>query len=76
MTHYIYKYPDGHVEEDDIPWPFRYPNAFDPFVRAAPQIPDAAAPAGIRARPSAQADLARTLPAAGGQGRREREGRP
>jgi hypothetical protein len=23
-THYIYMYPDGHVEEDDIPWPFVY----------------------------------------------------
>ena len=47
MTHYIYKYPDGHVEEDDIPWPFRYPNAFDPFVRAAPGIPMQPPPPGF-----------------------------
>jgi hypothetical protein len=25
MTHYIFMYGDGHVEEDDIPWPFIYP---------------------------------------------------
>jgi ABC-type molybdate transport system substrate-binding protein len=47
MTHYIYKYPDGHVEEDDIPWPFRYSNAFDPFVRAAPAIPMQPPPPGF-----------------------------
>ena len=32
-THYEYMYGDGHVEEDDIPWPFHYgPGEHDPFA--------------------------------------------
>lgn len=38
-THYIYMYGDGHVEEDDIPWPFHYPVNDDPFARGDRRIP-------------------------------------
>jgi hypothetical protein len=32
-THYEYEYGDGHIEEDDIPWPFHYgPGEHDPFA--------------------------------------------
>jgi len=30
-VHYTYMYPDGHVEEDDIPWPFFFTIRDDPF---------------------------------------------
>ncbi|MGB8265153.1 MAG: hypothetical protein WCE44_02400 [Candidatus Velthaea sp.] len=33
VVHYIYMYPDGHIEEDVIPWPFIYPINDDPFAR-------------------------------------------
>jgi hypothetical protein len=33
LVHYAYMYGDGHVEEDDIPWDFRYgPGEHDPFA--------------------------------------------
>jgi hypothetical protein len=36
-THYEYMYGDGHVEEDDIPWPFHYgPGERDPFAHPYP----------------------------------------
>jgi hypothetical protein len=38
-THYEYMYGDGHVEEDDIPWPFHYAINDDPFVRGDRRIP-------------------------------------
>jgi hypothetical protein len=38
-THYIYMYGDGHVEEDDIPWPFHYEINDDPFARGDRRIP-------------------------------------
>ena len=38
-THYEYMYGDGHVEEDDIPWPFHYPIRDDPFARHDRRIP-------------------------------------
>jgi hypothetical protein len=32
-THYQYMYGDGHVEDDDIPWPFHFgPGEHDPFA--------------------------------------------
>jgi hypothetical protein len=39
FTHYEYMYSDGHVEEDDIPWPFHYPIRDDPFARHDRRIP-------------------------------------
>jgi hypothetical protein len=36
-THYEYMYADGHVEEDDIPWPFHYgPGERDPWINPYP----------------------------------------
>jgi hypothetical protein len=31
-VHYTYMYPDGHIEEDDIPWPFIFAIRDDPFL--------------------------------------------
>jgi hypothetical protein len=46
-THYEYMYGDGHVEEDDIPWPFRYPpGLYDPFAHHDRRVPIQAPPAG------------------------------
>ena len=47
-THYEYMYGDGHVEEDDIPWPFHYPINDDPFARHDRRIPLQAPPADYR----------------------------
>ncbi len=47
-THYEYMYGDGHVEEDDIPWPFHYPIRDDPFARHDRRIPLQAPPADYR----------------------------
>ena len=39
-THYEYMYGDGHVEEDDIPWPFHYgPGEHDPFASHDRRVP-------------------------------------
>lgn len=46
-THYEYMYPDGHVEEDDIPWQFHYPIRDDPFARGDRRIPLQPPPAGF-----------------------------
>jgi hypothetical protein len=46
-THYSYRYADGHVEEDDIPWPFHYPINDDPFARHDRRIPLQAPPDGF-----------------------------
>ncbi|MFN2459964.1 MAG: hypothetical protein ABR591_04690 [Candidatus Velthaea sp.] len=48
FTHYEYMYPDGHVEQDDIPWEFVYPVNADPFVRGVRKIPLQPPPAGYR----------------------------
>ena len=37
-THYEYMYADGHIEEDDIPWPFYYPINADPFDRGPREL--------------------------------------
>jgi hypothetical protein len=47
-THYEYMYGDGHVEEDDIPWPFHYPIHDDPFARHDRRIPLQAPPADYK----------------------------
>jgi hypothetical protein len=47
-VHYLYRYPDGHVEEDDIPWPFYFPVANDPFARGDPQVPLQPPPKGFK----------------------------
>jgi hypothetical protein len=47
-THYEYMYGDGHVEEDDIPWPFHYPVNEDPFARGDRRIPLQPPPAGYK----------------------------
>jgi ABC-type molybdate transport system substrate-binding protein len=47
-VHYIYRYPDGHVEEDDIPWPFYFPTGDDPFARGDSQIPLQPPPKGFK----------------------------
>jgi ABC-type molybdate transport system substrate-binding protein len=47
-VHYIYRYPDGHVEEDDIPWPFYFPTGNDPFARGDSQIPLQPPPKGFK----------------------------
>jgi hypothetical protein len=46
-THYEYMYPDGHVEEDDIPWQFHYPINDDPFARHDRRVPLQAPPQGF-----------------------------
>ena len=47
-THYEYMYPDGHVEEDDIPWQFHYPIRDDPFARGDHRIPLQPPPADFK----------------------------
>ncbi len=47
-VHYIYRYPDGHVEEDDIPWPFYFPTGNDPFARGDSIIPLQPPPKGFK----------------------------
>jgi ABC-type molybdate transport system substrate-binding protein len=47
-VHYIYRYPDGHVEEDDIPWPFYFPTGNDPFARGESLIPLQPPPKGFK----------------------------
>jgi hypothetical protein len=43
-THYRFMWPDGHLEEDDIPWVFVYPRNADPFARGDRRIPLQAPP--------------------------------
>lgn len=45
-THYTYMYGDGHIEDDDIPWPFHYPVNDDPFARHDKRIALQAPPSG------------------------------
>ena len=68
-VHYLYRYPDGHVEEDDIPWPFYFPVNNDPFARGDPQVLLQPPPKGFEARPAAQAGAAPVLPRAPGRRR-------
>ncbi len=43
-THYKYMWPDGHLEEDDIPWVFVYLRNQDPFASHQRTIPLQAPP--------------------------------
>jgi hypothetical protein len=47
-THYTYMWPDGHLEDDDIPWPFRYPVRHDLFAMHIHLIPLQLPPPGFR----------------------------
>ncbi len=46
-VHYEYIYGDGHVEEDDVPWPVHYPLNEDPFARGDKRIPIQEPPPGF-----------------------------
>ncbi len=46
-THYTYMWPDGRLEDDDIPWPFRYPVGNDLFARHIHLIPLQLPPPGF-----------------------------
>jgi hypothetical protein len=51
-THYTYMWPDGHLEDDDIPWPFHYPVRHDLFALRIHLIPLQLPPPGFKlARP-------------------------
>jgi hypothetical protein len=47
-THYTYMWPDGHLEDDDIPWPFHYPAQHDLFALRVHLIPLQLPPPGFR----------------------------
>jgi hypothetical protein len=47
-THYTYMWPDGHLEDDDIPWPFRYPVQRDLFALHIHLIPLQLPPPGFQ----------------------------
>ncbi len=47
-AHYTYMWPDGHLEDDDIPWPFRYPVGHDLFALHIHLIPLQLPPPGFR----------------------------
>jgi hypothetical protein len=47
-THYTYMWPDGHLEDDDIPWPFHYPVQRDLFALHIHLIPLQLPPPGFR----------------------------
>lgn len=47
-THYTYMWPDGHLEDDDIPWPFHYPVRRDLFALHVHLIPLQLPPTGFR----------------------------
>ena len=47
-THYTYMWPDGHLEDDDIPWPFHYPVRHDLFALHVHLIPLQLPPPGFR----------------------------
>jgi len=47
-THYTYMWPDGHLEDDDIPWPFHYPVQHDLFALRVHLIPLQLPPPGFR----------------------------
>jgi hypothetical protein len=48
-VHYTYLYPDGHLEQDDVPWPCVFSDATDPFRDNREQkIPMPPPPPGYR----------------------------
>lgn len=66
-THYTYMWPDGHLEDDDIPWPFRYPVGRDLFALHIHLIPLQLPPPGFHLTRPLKPFLARFI-ARSGQG--------
>lgn len=66
-THYTYMWPDGHLEDDDIPWPFHYPVDRDLFAMHVHLIPVQLPPPGYRLTRPLKPFLARFV-ATHGQG--------
>ncbi len=64
-THYTYMWPDGHLEDDDIPWPFHYPVQRDLFALHVHLIPLQPPPAGFRLTRPLKPFLAHFVQAAG-----------
>jgi len=64
-THYTYMWPDGHLEDDDIPWPFRYPVDHDLFAMRIHLIPLQLPPPGFRLTRPLKPFLAHFLATAG-----------
>lgn len=64
-THYTYMWPDGHLEDDDIPWPFRYPVAHDLFALHIHLIPLQLPPPGYHVTRPLKPFLAHFLQTAG-----------
>jgi hypothetical protein len=64
-THYTYMWPDGHLEDDDIPWPFRYPVNRDLFAMHIHLIPLQLPPPGFRVTRPLKPFLAHFLQTAG-----------
>jgi hypothetical protein len=48
VVRYTYRYPDGHLEEDVVPWEFVYPVNDDPFARHDHLVYMQAPPASFR----------------------------
>ena len=63
-THYTYMWPDGHLEDGDIPWPFRYPVQADLFALHVKLIPLQLPPRGFRVQGPLQPFLTHFLQAA------------
>ena len=57
---YSYEYPNGQIEEGDIPWTFCYPANHDPFIgnhmlaMPPPAIPGYRLPPGVQLQPQAR----------------------
>jgi hypothetical protein len=64
-THYTYMWPDGHLEDDDIPWPFRYPVQHDLFALHIHLIPLQLPPPGYHLTRPLKPFLAHFLQTAG-----------
>jgi hypothetical protein len=64
-THYTYMWPDGHLEDDDIPWPFGYPVGRDLFALHIHLIPLQLPPPGFRLTRPLKPFLAHFLQTAG-----------
>jgi hypothetical protein len=64
-THYTYMWPDGHLEDDDIPWPFHYPVQHDLFALHVHLIPLQLPPPGFRLTRALKPFLAHFVQSAG-----------
>jgi hypothetical protein len=65
-THYTYMWPDGHLEDDDIPWPFHYPLQRDLFALHVRLIPLQLPPPGFRLNRPLKPFLEHFVQSAGG----------